>query len=727
MADTETTRPATPDATTTGPDTEAGRFFNRDLSWLEFNRRVLAQAIDARTPLLERVKFLAIYANNTDEFFMKRVGLLKQREQHGNLGSPARPGEMAPTDTLTACRQFILEMQSLLTRCWTDELVPALRAEGIEIIAYTDLPEPDRKAVDRWYEQQVFPVLTPLAVDPGHRFPFISNLSENLGVLLEKPGDPELRFARVKIPDVLPQYIRVESIVSGARAPAPSRENPGRYLQLDEIVLNNADDLFPGMRIAEILPFRLTRSAAVEIEDDDVEDLLEHVEAELRMRRFASALRIQVAPDPSARILSFLMDELDLQDEDVYTRPGPLAYADLFEIAEIDRPDLKETPWRPARPPALADPDADIFSRIRERDILVHHPYESFSDSVERFIAAAAKDPDVLAIKQTLYRTSKDSPFVGHLIHAAEEGKQVACLVELRARFDEEKNVQFARRLEAAGVHVAYGVIGLKTHCKCSVVVRRERLDGQWGIRTYCHIGTGNYHPKTAQLYTDLGLLTCHPEITSDATRLFNALTGHAAAQDYERLIVAPADMRPRFIAMIDREIEHARAGRPAHILAKMNSLEDREISEALYRASSAGVRIDLVVRGFCCLRPGVPGMSDNITLRSVIGRFLEHSRVYAFANGAENPRDYEYFMGSADWMYRNLSARVEAIAPVLDPDARVRLAQLFEIHLRDRRNAWLIRPDGRSEQLTAPPDTDPNSPEALGTFASLMKQAANT
>lgn len=710
------------------PDaTDAGRFFNRDLSWLEFNRRVLAQALDPRTPLLERVKFMAIYANNTDEFFMKRVGLLKQREQHGNLGSPARPGEMSPDETLRACRQVIVDLQVKLADCWTNQLVPALAEEGIRIIAYADLPENDRKAVDRWYRNQVFPVLTPLAVDPGHRFPFISNLSENLGVLLERPGDPELRFARVKIPDVLPQYVRVESIVSGSRTPAPTRDNPGRYLQLDEIVLNNADELFPGMKIAEILPFRLTRSAAVEIDDEDVEDLLEHVEAELRMRRFAAALRIQVAPDPSPRILSFLSEELDLQEEDVYVRPGPLAYADLFEIAEIDRPDLKDTPWRPVRPPALADPDADIFSRIRERDVLVHHPYESFSDSVERFIAAAAKDPDVLAIKQTLYRTSKDSPFVGHLIHAAEEGKQVACLVELRARFDEEKNVTFARQLEAAGVHVAYGVVGLKTHCKCSVVVRRERLDGQWGIRTYCHLGTGNYHPKTAQLYTDLGLLTCDPDITADATHLFNALTGHSADQDYERLIVAPRHMRDRFIAMIDREIDHAREGRPARILAKMNSLEDREITEALYRASAAGVRIDLIVRGFCCLRPGVPGMSDNITLRSVIGRFLEHSRVYAFANGADATRDYEYYIGSADWMYRNLSARVEAITPVADPDARARLAQLFDVCLRDRRNAWLIEPDGQSRRLTPPEDAAPDTPETLGTFASLMRIAAGS
>ncbi len=703
---------------------ESERFFNRDLSWLEFNRRVLAQALDDRTPLLERVKFLAIYANNTDEFFMKRVGLLKQREQHGNLASPARPGELPPAATLQACRDFVLEMQRELTKCWTEALVPALHAEGIQVISYASLPDADREAVDRWYRNQVFPVLTPLAVDPGHRFPFISNLSENLGVLLERPGDPELRFARVKIPDVLPQYIRVESIIAGGRVPAPTPDTPGRFLQLDEIVLNNADELFPGMRIAEILPFRLTRSAAVEIDDEDVEDLLEHVEAELRMRRFASALRIQVAPDPSPRILSFLLDELDLQEEDVYVRPGPLAYADLFEIAEIDRPDLKEKPWRPVRPPALSDPDADIFAKIRERDILVHHPYESFSDSVERFIAAAANDPDVLAIKQTLYRTSKDSPFVGHLIHAAEEGKQVACLVELRARFDEEKNVAFARKLESAGVHVAYGVVGLKTHCKCSLVVRRERLDGQWGIRTYCHLGTGNYHPKTAQLYTDLGLLTCDPAITGDASRLFNALTGHTAEQEYERLLVAPMHMRDRFITLIEREIEHARAGRPARIIAKMNSLEDRLITEALYRASSAGVKIDLVVRGFCCLRPGVPGMSDNITLRSVIGRFLEHSRIYAFSNGADNMAEFEYYIGSADWMYRNLSARVEAITPVLDSDARARLARIIEIQLRDARNAWLIAPDGCSQRITPPEHAEPEGPESMGTFASLMKLA---
>ncbi|RMH29255.1 MAG: polyphosphate kinase 1 [Planctomycetota bacterium] len=703
---------------------ESERFFNRDLSWLEFNRRVLAQALDDRTPLLERVKFLAIYANNTDEFFMKRIGLLKQREQHGNLASPARPGELPPTATLQACRDFVLEMQRELTKCWTEVLVPALHAEGIQVISYTSLPDADREAVDRWYRNQVFPVLTPLAVDPGHRFPFISNLSENLGVLLERPGDPELRFARVKIPDVLPQYIRVESIIAGGRVPAPTAEAPGRFLQLDEIVLNNADELFPGMRIAEILPFRLTRSAAVEIDDEDVEDLLEHVEAELRMRRFASALRIQVAPDPSPRILSFLLDELDLQEEDVYIRPGPLAYADLFELAEIDRPDLKEKPWRPVRPPALADPDADIFAKIRERDILVHHPYESFADSVERFIAAAANDPDVLAIKQTLYRTSKDSPFVGHLIHAAEEGKQVACLVELRARFDEEKNVAFARKLESAGVHVAYGVVGLKTHCKCSLVVRRERLDGQWGIRTYCHLGTGNYHPKTAQLYTDLGLLTCDPSITGDVARLFNALTGHTAEQQYDRLLVAPMHMRDRFIALIEREIDHARAGRPARIIAKMNSLEDRLITETLYRASSAGVRIDLIVRGFCCLRPGVPGMSDNITLRSIIGRFLEHSRIYAFANGIDDMANFEYYIGSADWMYRNLSARVEAVTPVLDPEARARLARIIDIQLRDLRNAWLIGPDGCSQRLTPPDHADPDGPESMGTFASLMKLA---
>jgi len=703
---------------------DPSRFFNRDQSWLEFNRRVLAQALDDRTPLLERVKFLAIYANNTDEFFMKRVGLLKQREQHGNLASPARPGEMDPAATLVASREIVLASQSDLATCWTNELVPGLADQGIQITAYTELSDADRDLIDRWYREQVFPILTPLAVDPGHRFPFISNLSENLGVLLEKPGDPELRFARVKIPDVLPQYVNVESIAAGKRLPAPTAEHPQRFIQLDEVVLNNAEDLFPGMRIAEILPFRLTRSAAVALDDEDVEDLLEHVEAELRMRRFASALRIQVAPNHSERILSFLLDELELQEEDVYIRPGPLAYADLFEIAAIDRPDLLDPPWRPVRPPALADPDADIFSKIRERDILVHHPYESFSDSVERFVASAAKDPDVLAIKQTLYRTSKDSPFVEHLVAAAEDGKQVACLVELRARFDEEKNVAFARQLESAGVHVAYGVVGFKTHCKCSIVVRRERLDGQWGIRTYVHLGTGNYHPKTAQLYTDLGLLTCDPAITSDASRLFNALTGHTAEQDYDRLLVAPVHMRNRFVELIDREIDHARAGRPARIIAKMNSLEDRMLTEALYRASSAGVKIDLIVRGFCCLRPGVPGMSDNITLRSVIGRFLEHARIYCFANGATDLKDFESFMGSADWMYRNLSARVEAITPILDTQARAYLADILDAQLRDCRNAWLIGPDGNSERVTPPDDAPENSPERLGTFSTLMRLA---
>ncbi len=703
---------------------DPSRFFNRDQSWLEFNRRVLAQALDDRTPLLERVKFLAIYANNTDEFFMKRVGLLKQRAMHGNLASPARPGEMDPATTLASCRDIVLSAQETLADCWTNTLVPELAEQGIEIIAYSELGDDDRDVLDRWYRDQVFPVLTPLAVDPGHRFPFISNLSENLGVLLEKPGDPELRFARVKIPDVLPQYVNVESIGAGKKLPAPTPDQPQRFVQLDEVVLNNADALFPGMRIAEILPFRLTRSAAVALDDEDVEDLLEHVEAELRMRRFASALRIQVAPNPSPRILSFLLDELKLQDEDVYVRPGPLAYADLFEIAAIDRPDLLDTPWRPVRPPALADPDADIFSKIRERDILVHHPYESFSDSVERFIAAAAQDPDVLAIKQTLYRTSKDSPFVDHLIQAAEDGKQVACLVELRARFDEEKNVAFARQLESAGVHVAYGVVGLKTHCKCSIVVRRERLDGQWGIRTYVHLGTGNYHPKTAQLYTDLGLLTCDPQITSDCTRLFNALTGHTAEQDYDRLLVAPMHMRDAFVAMIDREIDHARAGRPARIIAKMNSLEDRMITEALYRASSAGVTIDLIVRGFCCLRPGVPGMSDNIRLISVIGRFLEHSRIYCFANGNIALKDFESYMGSADWMYRNLSARVEAITPILDPEARAYLAEILEAQLRDCRNAWLINSEGDSERIRPPSDAPEHSPERIGTFDTLMRLA---
>ncbi|MEZ6317351.1 MAG: polyphosphate kinase 1 [Phycisphaerales bacterium] len=715
---------------------EADRYLNRDLSWLEFNRRVLAQALDTTSPLLERVKFLAIFASNLDEFFMKRVGLLKRRRAAGGFGSQARPGELAPDRTLAEIRRIVLEMQDLQERCFAEDVRPALARAGIHILDYTDLSEHERHTVDAWFNANVFPVLTPLAVDPGHRFPFISNLSENLGVLLE-PADPSATrhgspnphhlFARVKIPTMLPQFVRLDTLdtAPGAEpAPPDASARSVRLVPLDEIVRHNLDELFPGLRIIDVLPFRITRSAAIEVDDEEVEDLLEQVETEIRARRFASALRIQVGPNPNREILGFVMDELDLRDDDVYERVGPLAYADLFEIASLDRPDLKDKPWKPVVPRALPADETSIFDRIAERDILVHHPYESFEDSVERFIAEAARDPDVLAIKQTLYRTSRDSPFVDSLIEAATEGKQVACLVELRARFDEETNVNFARQLEAAGVHVAYGVVGFKTHCKCSLVVRREREGARATIRTYCHIGTGNYHPGTAQLYTDLGLFTRDPAITSDVVRLFNALTGHTANTEYQRLLVAPDTLRPGFNDLIDAEIANARAGKPARIVAKMNSLEDRKITDRLYDASQAGVQVHLYVRGFCCLRPGVPGVSDNIAVTSVIGRFLEHSRIFHFADGHDDPLDGRFLIGSSDWMYRNLNNRVEACAPVDDRDARARLWNILEILRRDRRSAWRLTPAGVYDKLAPPEGADPASPEALGTFAALMADA---
>ncbi len=707
------------------------RFVNRDFSWLEFNRRVLSQALLDETRLLDRVKFLAIFASNLDEFFMKRIGLLKSRHDQHIPHSPNRPDELPPLETLSGCYTLIRKMETTLADCLQSQLIPKLADEGIHIATYDTLTDRHRQAVDGWFKAEVFPVLTPLAVDPGHRFPFISNLSENLGLLVEpmKPAKgsatSEPRFARVKIPDVLPHYIRVDTLVDDVRkTPTPTPDAPAIYIPLDQVVINNLGDLFPGMRIIEILPFRLTRSAAVELDDQDVEDLLEHVEEELRMRRFADTVRIQTPPNPSPRILDFLLTQLKLSKDDHFTHVGPLACVDLFEITRIDRPDLLAPRWKPIRPPALSDPEADIFSTIRKHDILVHNPYESFSESVERFITTAANDPDVLAIKLTLYRTSRDSPFVDSLIKAAQEGKQVACLVELRARFDEEKNVTFARQLEAAGVHVAYGVLGLKTHSKCSLVVRREQSDGQTILRTYAHMGTGNYHPKTAQRYTDLGLLTANEEITGDVVRLFNMITGLSAGQEYNQLLVAPDYMRTSFMDLIENEIANAKADKPAHIFAKMNSMEDRQITEALYEASHAGVQIDLIVRGFCCLRPGVPGLSENITVRSIIGRFLEHSRLYAFANGQTDLSSYTQFISSADWMYRNLSSRVEAACPILSPEPKNRIAHIIQTLLDDRKNAWIMNPDGEYSRMVPQPSPPADSPQTLGTFETLMRLA---
>ncbi len=719
-------------------DEETPRYFNRDVSWLEFNRRVLAQATDEQLPLLERLRFLAIFTSNLDEFFMKRVGLIK-RQIHAGVTTPS-PDGLLPRQQLAAIRELAGELQALQHQMLYQHLLPRLAEQEIVLTKYTDLSGRDRGAIDEWYRHNAFSALTPLAVDPTHRFPFISNLSENLGVLatpntgdkdphpwvgipaLRQPEQEDVLFARVKLPPSIRRFIAV---------PGPKGASGKRFVLLHDVLRNNLDDLFPGMKIVDTVFFRVTRSAGIQKDDIlDTPNLLESVEADLKQRKFARVVRLEIEPDAPQTLRRWLVDKLNLDVSDVYENPSAIDYNSLLELVDIDRPELKHRPWKAAVPPQLRAPTrpdapspdrspAMFFAAIRKQDVLVHHPYESFNASVERFIAAAAIDPDVITIKQTLYRTSPDSPFIESLVRAAENGKQVACLVELRARFDEGRNVRFARKLEKAGVHVAYGVMGLKTHCKTSLVVRKERQ----GLRCYAHFGTGNYHPKTAQLYTDVGLLTCDPVLTHDLVHLFNYLTGLSSHQTYESLLVAPINMRQKFNQLIDREAANARKGRPARIIAKINSMEDRDVTERLYAASQAGVKITLIVRGFCCLRPGVPGLSENINVISVVGRFLEHSRIFYFAAGQEDPLDGEWLISSADWMYRNLSNRVEAAVPVREQAARARLQEIFDIMLADQRCAWDLRVDGGYDHRAVAPDAAAESVEAMGTFESLMKR----
>jgi polyphosphate kinase len=669
-------------------------FLNRDLSWLEFNSRVLHEAEDSRTPLLERVRFLGIVTSNLDEFFMKRVGGLQRQGAAG----------LDPSSLLSAIRQAVLPQVARQSAVFLDSIVPELAAQGIRLLRWEQLSPKQIEYVNEYFRTNVFPVLTPIAVDPGHPFPLVSNLSTSLGLLLHnQAGEDEPLFARVKIPGVLPQWIAVE------RSPG---DREVAFLSLRELIERNLESLFPGMEVVDVMPFRVTRNSDVERDEEDAEDLLEMVAEELRERRFAKVVRLEHGPNPNPQILQFVMNELELREEDVYEVAAELDYTTLKAIADLNRPSLKFDPWVPTTPPAISDTEQNIFGLIRAGDILVHHPYESFTTSVEHFIGSAAVDPRVRAIKMTLYRTGDGSPFIPMLIRAAESGKQVVCLVELKARFDEERNIAVARMLEKSGVHVVYGVVGFKTHCKLAMVVREE----PGGIRSYLHVGTGNYHSKTAQLYTDLGLFTAQPEIVEDAMNLFNYLTGRSRHRNYKRLLVAPINMKETFLAKIHREREHAKTQRPARIIAKMNSLEDRDICQALYAASSAGVSIDLIVRGFCVLRPGVSGLSENIRVISVIGRFLEHSRLYYFANGAAAPVDGEFFFGSADWMYRNLESRVEAVTPILAKPLRERCWEILSILLNDRRQAWEMQPDGTYVQRTV---VDPT--KDIGTHAQLM------
>ena len=653
-------------------------FTNREIGWLNFNRRVLIEAEDPRNPLLERVKFLSISNSNLDEFFMKRVGGLKRHVAYGI--SPKSADGKTPLHQLQEIRRFVLPMVQDQANCFSKTLKPALEKEGVFLLKWKELTDAEKELVKKYYNKNVFPVLTPLSVDPGHPFPFISNLSISLGVTLKHPNNEDRLFARVKIPKVLPQWIRVDP-----------ESSVMRFVSLLEVIKENLADLFPSMQVLDAMPFRLTRNADSDQDQEDAEDLLEAIEEELRQRRFAEVVRLEHGPKPDPWMLKFLMEELEITEDDIYELPEMVDYTDLNIISDLNLPKLKFESYTPVVPPAFAEDGVGIFNAIKMADQLVHNPFESFAASVEKFIRVASEDPKVLAIKMTLYRTGDNSPFIRSLIRAAEQGKQVVCLVELKARFDEERNIYWATELENAGVHVVYGVVGLKTHAKTALVVRQE----QEGLKCYCHIGTGNYNVATSRFYTDLGLLTAKEEITADVVEFFHYLTGRSLKSNYQNLLIAPVNMFTKFKSMIEREAEHAKAGKPAQIIAKFNNFEENDIAVALYAASQKGVEIDMVVRGFCCLRPGVPGMSEKIRVTSVIGRYLEHSRLFYFRNGAKDPVDGEFFIGSADWMYRNLHARVEAIVPILDRQLKEKCWELLQLYVKEQRQAWHMNSDG--------------------------------
>jgi polyphosphate kinase len=647
------------------------RFLNRELSWLDFDSRVLALAEDPARPLLERVKFVAIYTQNLDEFFQIRVSGLEEQVEAGVAATT--PDGMTPHEQLVAIRERVVALQERADSLVLGELLPALEKERIRVVHWEQLSADDKEFLGRRFRERIFPVLTPLSVDPSHPFPYISNLSLNLAAAIRDPVTGERRFARVKIPPLLPRFTDL-----------PDGE---RFVPLEEIVAAHLDQLFPGMDIVEVHVFRVTRDADVEVEEDEADDLLAAIETVLQRRqRGATAIRLEIDPTMNEEMRQLLMRELGVDESQVYVGEWLLALGDLWFFPGLDRADLKDEPWTPVTPVPLqsAEGSADVFEAIRRGDILVHHPYDSFSASVEAFVEQAARDPEVLAIKQTLYRTSSDSPIIHSLVRAAQAGKQVVALVELKARFDELANITFARTLETAGVHVVYGVVGLKTHAKTCLVVRREGA----GVRRYAHIGTGNYNPATARLYEDLGLLTADADLGADITDLFNLLTGYSRQREYRKLLVAPVTMRPGLEALVRREMEHD----DGSIVLKMNSLVDAELIDALYEASQAGVRIDLLVRGICCMRPGVPGLSETVRARSIVGRFLEHSRIYRFGSDA---RGYDYLIGSADWMPRNLDRRVEALTPVEDPALQMRLAEILRVGFDDDELAWELDAEG--------------------------------
>lgn len=682
-------------------------YFNRELSWINFNLRVLQEALDQRTPLMERLKFLAIFSANLDEFFMVRIAALKEQVTAGVL-KRSIDGQ-TPQRQLTQINDRLHPIVTQQHEHFERVVRPELAQNGVHLLDYDDLDQAQQDYLHDYFETQAFPVLTPLAIDPGHPFPYISNLALSLAVVIRDPESGAARFARVKVPKVLPRFVIFPPGLR-YRGRSPDAETPTELLPiwvgvpLEQVVAHNLPALFPGMEIQAYHPFRVTRNADLEVEEDEADDLMEAIEQELNKRRVAgSVVRVEMPTTMPPAFRALLMDELAITDRDIYEVDTLLCLRDLMDLMDLPLPHLKDRPWKSATHPRLkqtfdltpeaiahgdVEVETDIFSVIRKQDLLLHHPYQSFSSSVQRFVEDAAQDPDVLTIKMTLYRTSGDSPIVKALIKAAENGKQVAALVELKARFDEANNILWAKRLESAGVHVVYGLVGLKTHTKLVLVVRREA--GQ--IQRYVHVGTGNYNPKTARLYTDLGILTCHPEIGADVTDLFNALTGYSRQSEYRQLLVAPVNLRQRMLSLIDREIQQHRQQGNGRIIAKMNALVDARIIQALYQASQAGVEIDLIVRGVCCLRPGLPGISETIRVMSIVGRFLEHSRIFYFHNGGTEA----LYIGSADWMNRNLDRRVEAVTPILDQQLAAELQQILAVMLADRRYAWELQADGR-------------------------------
>ena len=670
------------------------RFFDRELSWLKFNKRVLELAQDEDLPVIERASFAAIFANNLDEFFMVRVAGLKRRIDTG-IAVTAASG-LSPRQQLRAISEQAHRLQDEHAHYIIDHILPDLAKEQIVLLSWDKLTAAEQERLSRYYRQQVFPVLTPLAVDPAHPFPYISGGSLNLAVLVENPASGKSHFARVKVPGNLNRLVPVDDLTEDE-----STNVRYGFITMENLIIAHLESLFPGMIIKEARSFRVTRNEDIDVEEDDAENLLNAMEKELLRRRFGPPIRLEISDETSPFLSQLLADQLRVSADEVYRLPAPLDATVLFELGSIDRPDLKYRPFIPTTNRQIAEVESsraqDIFAAIRERDILLHHPYDSFSTSVQAFLAQAAADPKVLAIKQTLYRTSSNSPIIDALIDAAHAGKQVLALVEIKARFDEDANIAWARKLERAGVHVVYGIVGLKTHCKLIEVVRQEAD----GLRRYCHVGTGNYNPKTARLYTDLGLLTCDPFGFLDMTRLFNQLSGYAPKSSFHRLLVAPRTVRSGLIQRIRREEDAARAGKEAWIKIKVNSIVDEKTIDALYRASQAGVKIDIVERGICALKPGVPGLSENIRVRSILGRFLEHSRIYAFANSdgpqiGEGPAaGPEVWIGSADLMHRNLDRRVEALVRIVAPEQIDELIKYVDLQMADSTASWHMQADG--------------------------------